>query len=155
MTESKILEEAKQIIKEWLDKDTEPEEDILYLCRIAELFESKGDLPSVTPTQRWIPVSERLPKDGTWNIFTDGKKISIERYKLDAIDHFYPSGRFFSLEEAIAWQPLPERYEEKRGDNKPKTYIDCQKCENFRNPDYSKCMECEKRGSENDIYNKS
>lgn len=74
------------------------------------------ELPPLTPTQRWISISERLPEDGTWNLFTDGKKISIERYKLDAIDHFYPSGRFFSLEEAIAWQPLPQPYEEKRGD---------------------------------------
>ena len=65
--------------------------------------------------QRWIPISERLPEDGTWNLFTDGKKISIERYKLDAIDHFEPSGRFFSLEKTVAWQPLPERYEKERG----------------------------------------
>lgn len=57
---------------------------------------------------RWIPVSERLPKDGTWNIFTDGKTISVERYKSDAIDHFFPDGRWFSLEEAVAWMPLPE-----------------------------------------------
>lgn len=24
------------------------------------------------------------------------------------------------------------------------TYIDCQKCENYKNPDYSKCMSCKK-----------
>lgn len=56
----------------------------------------------------WIPVSERLPEDGTWNIFTDGKTISVERYKSDAIDHFYPQGRWFDCENAIAWMPLPE-----------------------------------------------
>jgi Protein of unknown function (DUF551). len=61
---------------------------------------------------RWIPISERLPEDGTWNIFTDGKHISIERYKSDAIDHFFPNGRWFSFEEAVAWMPLPERYTE-------------------------------------------
>lgn len=59
----------------------------------------------------WIPVGERLPEDGTWNIFTDGNHISIERYKMDAMDHFWPSGRFFDFEDAIAWMPLPERYE--------------------------------------------
>lgn len=57
---------------------------------------------------RWIPCAERLPEDGTWNIFTDGKTISVERYKSDAIDHFFPNGRWFSLEEAVAWLPLPE-----------------------------------------------
>ena len=33
---------------------------------------------------------------------------------------------------------------ERRDNNKYKTYIDCQKCSNFRNPDYSKCIKCEK-----------
>lgn len=65
---------------------------------------------------RWIPVSEKLPEDGTWNLFTDGNKISIERYKADAIDHFYPNGRWFSLDEAIAWMPLPEPYRESEED---------------------------------------
>ena len=60
---------------------------------------------------RWIPVSERLPEDGTWNLFTDGKNVSVERYKSDALDHFFPNGRWFSLEEAVAWMPLPEPYE--------------------------------------------
>jgi hypothetical protein len=69
------------------------------------------NLPSITPQEpKWISVSERLPEDGTWNLFTDGKNESVERYKSDAIDHFNPNGRWFSLEEAVAWMPLPEPY---------------------------------------------
>ena len=64
------------------------------------------------PEPQWIPVSERLPEDGTWNIFTDGKNISVERYKADAIDHFFPNGRWFQLKDVIAWMPLPEAYKE-------------------------------------------
>jgi len=67
-------------------------------------------LPPVFPEMHWIPVTERLPEGGTWNIFTDGKNISVERYKMDAIDHFFPQGRWFSFDEAIAWMPLPESY---------------------------------------------
>ena len=66
--------------------------------------------------QRWIPCSERLPEDGTWNIFSDGKNISVERYKMDALDHFFPQGRWFSFDKAIAWMPLPEPYAERRAD---------------------------------------
>ena len=67
-------------------------------------------VPPAQPEPKWIPVSERLPRDGTWNIFTDGKNISVERYKADAIDHFFPNGRWFQLEDVIAWMPLPEAY---------------------------------------------
>lgn len=59
----------------------------------------------------WIPCSERLPEDGYWAVFTDGKNISVERYKEDiGQDHFFPSGRWFDLEDAVAWMPLPEPY---------------------------------------------
>lgn len=60
---------------------------------------------------KWISVNERLPEDGTLNLFTDGMTVSVERYKADALDHFYPDGRWFSLDEVIAWMPLPKPYE--------------------------------------------
>ncbi len=66
---------------------------------------------------KWIPVSERLPEDGEWAIFTDGKHKSIERYKEDALDHFYPAGRWFELEDAVAWWPLPEEMFSKEDEN--------------------------------------
>ena len=80
------------------------EEAIKYItkCELEGISEGK-----------WIPTSERLPEDGTQNIW-QGKTgaIGVERYKEDAYDHFSPSGRFFQLEDAIAWMPLPERYKE-------------------------------------------
>lgn len=65
---------------------------------------------------RWIPFSEATPEDGEWAFFTNGKVISCERYKKDAMDHFFPAGRFFELEDAVAWMPkeafgpLPENW---------------------------------------------
>lgn len=52
------------------------------------------------------------PYDGKWVIVTDGKNISVERIKIDAIDHFYPAGRWFELKDVVAWMPLPEPYKE-------------------------------------------
>lgn len=69
-------------------------------------------LPPAQPEQRWIPCGERLPEDGKWCLFTDGVNMSVERYKADAMDHFFPEGRWFSLEDAVAWMPLPEPYKE-------------------------------------------
>lgn len=48
--------------------------------------------------------------DGKWIIVTDGKSVSVERFKKDAYDHFYPNGRWFELENVIAWMPLPKPY---------------------------------------------
>ena len=58
----------------------------------------------------WRTLEEEKPRDGSWNIFTDGKNISVERYKWDAIDHFYPPGRWFNVDDVIAWRPLPVMY---------------------------------------------
>ncbi len=80
-------------------------------CTVGEAMKILIDeQPTIQPEPQWIPVSERLPRDGSWNIFTDGKNISVERYKADAIDHFFPNGRWFELEDVIAWMPLPEPY---------------------------------------------
>lgn len=79
-----------------------------YLGDSEKIKEAKRMAIKALEQTRWIPISERLPEDGTWNCFTDGKHISVERYKSDAIDHFFPNGRWFSLEEAVAWMPLPE-----------------------------------------------
>lgn len=78
------------------------------------LLEYIDALPSadVQSVQRWIPVSERLPEDGAWCLFTDGESMSVERYKADALDHFFPSGRWFDLNDAVAWMPLPEPYKD-------------------------------------------
>lgn len=56
---------------------------------------------------KWIPISEDLLEDGKWYLFTDGKNMSVERYKADALDHFCPPGRWFQFDEAVGWMPLP------------------------------------------------
>ncbi len=78
--------------------------------------EAFNELMERAAKTEWIPLSEQLPEDGTWNLFTDGANMSVERYKADAIDHFFPEGRWFQLEQAVAWMPLPEKYKE--GDSK-------------------------------------
>ena len=65
----------------------------------------------------WIRVEKRLPEDGKWAIWCDKKgRIQKARFKMDAIDHFYPEPPVFQLEEAIAWVPLPKLPEEVQSD---------------------------------------
>jgi len=63
---------------------------------------------------KWTPLhfdgmSTDFPyeRDGEWVLVTDGDNISVERIKKDAYDHFLPSGRWFEIDDVIAWMPLP------------------------------------------------
>ena len=105
------LIDADALTDKYGDWYTEEGSEEGYIGTIKGIVDS---MPTIAPERKWkwIPVTERLPEDGTWNLFTDGKNISIERYKMDAIDHFFPQGRWFSLDKAIAWMPLPSPYRE-------------------------------------------
>ena len=106
---SELIERHAAIdaINSWRGRFSEEYNEAIDDCE-----NSIKELQTIQLEPKWIPVSERMPSDGTWNIFTDGKNISVERYKADAIDHFFPNGRWFQLEDVIAWMPLPEAYKE-------------------------------------------
>lgn len=54
--------------------------------------------------------------DGSWVLVTDGKRISVERIEKDIPDdHFFSAGRWFELNEVVAWMPLPEPYKKEGG----------------------------------------
>lgn len=123
---TKIVEEiAMQLIE---NQDEFIFETIRPYCEdILQLKINKEELKRILlkgQKSEWIPISEMLPKDGTWNIFTDGKNISVERYKYDAIDHFFPEGRWFNFEDAIAWMPLPDPYKEESKTEQTLAYAD-------------------------------
>ena len=73
-----------------------------YTQRILE------EAPTVEPFAPWHRVEDGLPNDGDWAIFTNGKVVSVERFKVDAYNHFFPASEWFDFEDAIAWMPLPE-----------------------------------------------
>jgi len=91
---AKMVENAPtETVTEFADRCKECE------ARYGKLLKQKSD--------KWIPISEDLLEDGKWYLFTDGKNMSVERYKADALDHFCPPGRWFQFDEAVGWMPLP------------------------------------------------
>ena len=72
-------------------------------------------MPPVTPTQSWIPVSERLPKesDGAVLITVNGE-VNTGRYSEFSNTWYKGDMRGVGGDDPIAWQLLPKPYEEKR-----------------------------------------
>ena len=87
------------------------------------------DLPSVQPSRKghWIPVSERLPEDGTYLVTIKsitGRGINIrdfakDLYKVDEFD--FPKHKcgwydydseygYWEDTNVVAWMPLPKSY---------------------------------------------
>ena len=62
----------------------------------------------------WIPVSERLPKDGTYLCTLDGELCGIDEPFTGMCG--IEKGKWDEEGYVIAWQPLPEPY--KGGDEK-------------------------------------
>ena len=69
-------------------------------------------LPPAQPEQRWIPVSERLPKEGevvlTQAKFKDDVKMAVS----SRIDYNYWTTWGTRDINIVAWMPLPEPYQE-------------------------------------------
>ena len=107
--------QADAVSRDVYDKRTKADEEIIDSYR--KEFQKAISSDAV---QGWISLSHDddglgtdfpYERDGEWVIVTDGKTISVERIKKDAYDHFFPNGRWFELEDAIAWMPLPKPYE--------------------------------------------
>jgi hypothetical protein len=80
------------------------------------------DLPSVTPTQRWVPVSERLPEPNIavlTYVDTGASETFCLAYWNDACGGWeeWIGTRMIESEmeyKVLAWMPLPEPYQEEK-----------------------------------------
>lgn len=72
--------------------------------------------PPVIPTQKWIPVSDRLPEDNTLVLVTvkvgnREPKVRSGSYYMDGYFHIDNGDCWNSRDkELLAWLPLPESY---------------------------------------------
>lgn len=76
------------------------------------LCDSIRELPTVTPTQKWIPCSERLPEihNRAERYFVTLKcgDIDIAKFTECNGEHWWN----FNYDDVVAWQPLPNPYKE-------------------------------------------
>lgn len=89
-----------------------------------KLWEFIKDSPSVTPTQKWIPCSERLPEDRREVLVTaywhEAYQVMMASYFGDGLWWCVPfnnSGEHTQRLKPKAWMPLPKPYKaESEGD---------------------------------------
>ena len=92
---------------EWAVTDCE------HLRKIVSYHKELETLPPVTPTQNWIPVSERLPEKNVEVLATTewGGVTIAEMYSAN--DWFIHEGATNAeTDEIVAWMPLPKPYKE-------------------------------------------
>ena len=79
------------------------------------------ELKQLREQTRWIPVSERLPKDKTYVLVT----IAVRGRQPHSRSSWYQAGAFHNDNgdywradepEVVAWMPLPEPYKEESED---------------------------------------
>lgn len=96
------------------------QKDIEHLVRACLMVtEMIQDAPSVVPKRgKWVPVTERLPEEGlTVLILAENGHIEFGQRDENKWEWLAESiaDYWTEAEEVIAWQPLPEPYEESDG----------------------------------------
>lgn len=89
-------------------------------CAVGKDVENyMSTLPSVTPTTRWIPCSEKLPKDRENVLFSTKAGIVFEGKFFDDKTNFqwyeYCYKQFEPNNDVTAWTPLPKPYKAESG----------------------------------------
>ena len=85
-----------------------------WMGGVLQALDAVKDLPSAQPEQRWIPCSEKLPKDDEIVLVSDGIDCAVAFWRSDADAwddplHGWLDSFGFDVK---AWMPLPEPYRE-------------------------------------------
>ena len=84
-------------------------------------FDVAIEMPEKQLTNGWIPVSERLPKEGRYLVTTAYGEVKESEFDLKKWWQIDNSTISLEWEEepikVVAWQPLPEPYKELATDN--------------------------------------
>ena len=81
----------------------------MLLRKGEKMMEAVNNMPSAEKRGEWIPVTERLPKEGDEVLITAWKDTVLVSWRSDGVwncDSFF----FDDSTEVSAWMPLPEAY---------------------------------------------
>lgn len=105
------MKHVKEVLKKYIEADNQILEErdafVTYPELIAELQEA---IEQDEKENGWIPVSERLPEDGTYITTLDGELVGQEEPFTGMCG--IENGKWDDEDCVIAWMPLPEPYKE-------------------------------------------
>ena len=105
------MKHVKELLKKYIEADNQILEErdafVTYMELIAELQEA---IEQDEKENGWIPVSERLPEDGTYITTLDGELVGQEEPFMGMCG--IENGKWDDEDCVIAWMPLPEPYKE-------------------------------------------
>lgn len=105
------MKHVKELLKKYIEADNQILEErdafVTYVELIDELQEA---IEQEEKENGWIPVSERLPEDGTYITTLDGELIGQEEPFTGMCG--IENGKWDDEDCVIAWRPLPEPYKE-------------------------------------------
>ena len=105
------MKHVKELLKKYIEADIQILEErdafITYVELIDELQEA---IEQDEKENGWIPVSERLPEDGTYITTLDGELVGQEEPFTGMCG--IENGKWDDEDCVIAWMPLPEPYKE-------------------------------------------
>jgi hypothetical protein len=111
---------SRQATVEFLEKHAETYEDVrvkMGFKASASLINNRNNLPPVTPTQNWIPTSERQPEENGNYLAFYRSSDGTAALEFVMVDHCNAGGGWLheksgkkSYKKVIAWMPLPKPY---------------------------------------------
>lgn len=101
--------EAILCFEEWIKRDSKMDN----VDRLENIEIYKRAIKALEQEPRWIPVSERLPKEGGYYLVTLETKSQIGS-NVTSLGYFFGQEKRWMKSEdtVIAWQPLPKPYKE-------------------------------------------
>lgn len=115
-------EQIQTLVEALTDKDAVSRKTVLSVVKSPrsqqQMINMIEGLPPVTPANRWIPVSERLPEKSGMYIVTDKVFSLVDsehtgRFKRMTEQVEFCNGKWqraTRFYEIVAWMPLPEPY---------------------------------------------
>lgn len=105
------MKHVKELLKKYIEADNQILEERDAFVTFQELINELQEAIEQDENENgWIPVSERLPEDGTYITTLDGELVGQKEPFTGMCG--IENGKWDDEDCVIAWQPLPEPYKE-------------------------------------------